>query len=173
MNSHLHRNWPILGLRALAASLFVILTIGITRSSFARVIALLASYFVVDGVLSLLAAIRQTPPAQRSECLVFAGFISVIAGALLLIWPTLPPATATMAVSVWGVATGLLTIAAALNMKMPRGRFLLGITGAVSVLLSVPLGFAAASDPIVAEWIRAYAILQAFLFVSLVDRLRP
>lgn len=150
MESHLHRNWVILGLRALAASQFVILTIAIPLSSFARLTTLLAAYWAVDGVLSLIAAIRQTPPA---ECLVFAGLISVISGALLLILPTVPPTKAVMAISAWGVTTGLLTIPGALSMEMSRGRSVLSIAGAVSVLLGVPLAFTAPGDPVMVEWL--------------------
>jgi uncharacterized membrane protein HdeD (DUF308 family) len=173
MESHLHRNWVILGLRALAASQFVILTIAIPLSSFARLTTLLAAYWGVDGVLSLIAAIRQTPPTERSECLVFAGLISVISGALLFILPTFPPAKAVMAISACGVVTGLLTIAGALNMEMPRGRSLLVIAGVVSILLGISLGSTAPGDPVLVEWLRTYAIAQAFLFLFLADLLRP
>jgi uncharacterized membrane protein HdeD (DUF308 family) len=66
-----------------------------------------------------------------------------------------------------------LTIAGALNMEMSRGRSLLSIAGAVSVLLGVPLAFTAPGGPVMVEWLRTYAIAQAFLFVFLADRLRP
>ena len=151
----------------------MIMTAAMASPSPATVPVLIGGFWVVDGILVLIAAVRFTLPSERSECLVLAGLISTILGLVLTAWPYSASFSIISIIAAWGIATGLLIIAAVLNLENPKGGFLLGMSGVLSTLLGLITAYLTPSDPSAVRWVLAHAIAQGYLMVVFSRKLRP
>jgi len=102
-----------------------------------------AAYCFVDGIASLVAGVRGArEPGHRWGALILSGIIGILIGILFLVMPLVATVAYSFVVllmlSVWAILTGALEIAAAVRLRKEiEGEWLLGISGAISVLLGV------------------------------------
>lgn len=167
-----HRNWSLIGMRALAASIFVILTAVVVSTALEKLPALLGTFWTIDGFLILSSAVRFMRPEERSEHLVFAGVVSIALGMSLPILLNTEALSFVAAIAAWGLATGLLLIAAVLNTNIPEVRSYFGASAAVSLLLGLITAYLEPSDTIVTKWILAHAVAQSYLMGILAGKLK-
>jgi uncharacterized membrane protein HdeD (DUF308 family) len=167
-----HRNWPLLGIRALAASIFVILTAVVVSTALEKLPALLGTFWAIDGFLVLSSAVRSTRPEERSELLVFAGIVSIVLGMSLPVLLETTSLSLAAAIAAWGLATGLLLAAAVLNIDVPEVRSHFGASAAVSLLLGLVTAYSDPSDAIVTKWILAHGVAQSYLMGTLAGKLK-
>jgi uncharacterized membrane protein HdeD (DUF308 family) len=104
---------------------------------------LFAAYCFIDGVASLVAGVRGArEPGHRWGALVFSGVVGVLIGILFLMMPLVATITYSFLVllmlATWAIVTGGLEIAAAIRLRKEiEGEWLLGLSGAISMLLGI------------------------------------
>src|SRR5216684_817658 len=96
--------WWTLALRGIAAIVFGILTFISPPSTLLALVILFGAYAIVDGVLSLILAIRR--PIE--------GIAGIVSGVLTFIWPGLSALVLLYLIAAWAVITGVAEIAAAI-----------------------------------------------------------
>jgi uncharacterized membrane protein HdeD (DUF308 family) len=164
-------NWGWFMLRGVLALLLGIAAIVFPLSAVFAFTMVFAAYCFVDGVASLVAGVRGArQPGHRWGALVFSGIVGILVGVLFLLMPLI--ATFTYAfltlvmLAAWSIITGVLEIAAAVRLRREiEGEWLLGLSGAISVLLGI--GIIALVIPYPAATILSAAWLIAlFAFAS-------
>jgi uncharacterized membrane protein HdeD (DUF308 family) len=132
---------------------------------------LFAAYCLVDGIASLVAGVRGArEPGHRWGALVFSGILGILVGVLFLLMPLVATFTYAFLTLVllagWSIVTGILEIMAAIRLRREmEGEWLLGISGAISVLLGV--GIVALVIPYPAATILSAAwLIAVFAFTS-------
>lgn len=164
-------NWGWFMLRGVLALLLGVGAIVFPLSAVFAFTMIFAAYCFIDGIASLVAGIRGArEPGHRWGALVFSGIIGIIVGILFLLMPLIATFTYAFLVLVmlaaWSIITGVLEIAAAIRLRREmEGEWLLGISGAISVLLGI--GIIALVIPNPAATILSAAWLIAFFaFIS-------
>jgi uncharacterized membrane protein HdeD (DUF308 family) len=136
-------NWGWFMLRGILALLLGAGAILFPLSAVFAFTLLFAAYCLVDGIASLLAGLRGArEPGHRWGALVFSGILGILVGVLFLLMPLIATFTYAFLTLVllagWSIITGLLEIMAAIRLcREMEGEWLLGISGAISVLLGV------------------------------------
>lgn len=144
---------------------------------------LFAAFSFADGVLAIASGIRgATHSRERWWVLVLSGIAGIAVGVLFVLFPLLSTMAyalfAVMVVAGWAIATGVLEIAAAIRLRREiEGEWLLGLAGALSVLLGIGLIALAWIDPGVTVlsigWLIAiYALIAGIALIVLALRLR-
>ena len=169
----LARNWWVLVLRGVLAVLFGVVAFlwpGVTVASF---VLLFGAYAVVDGVLSLAAAIRPAPGQSRWLLILF-GVLSLIAGLFVLSRPGISAVVMLYVTAVWAIASGFVGIVAAIALRrMISGEWILALYGVLSILLGIILLTRPAAGVLGFIWaIAIYAVIAGVTLVILGFRLR-
>jgi uncharacterized membrane protein HdeD (DUF308 family) len=169
----LTRNWWVVLLRGLAGIIFGLLTFFEPGISLAALVLLFGAYAFVDGVFSIVTAVRRRS-ADRWWLLLLEGIAGILAGIATLVWPAITAIVLLYLIAAWALVTGVLEIAAAIRLrKAITGEWLLALSGVASVILGVLLIIAPGPGALaVVIWIGAYAFVFGALLVALSFRLR-
>jgi len=136
-------NWGWFMLRGVVALLLGIGAIVFPLSAVFAFTMLFAAYCFIDGIASLVAGVRGArEPGHRWGALVFSGIVGVLIGILFLLMPLVATITYAFLVllmlAAWAIVTGGLEIAAAIRLRKEiEGEWLLGLSGAISVVLGI------------------------------------
>lgn len=136
-------NWKWFMVRGVVALALGIGAIVFPLSAVFAFTMVFAAYCFIDGIASLVAGVRGArEPGHRWGALILSGIIGILIGILFLVMPLVATAAYSFVVllmlSVWAILTGALEIAAAVRLRKEiEGEWLLGISGAISVLLGV------------------------------------
>jgi uncharacterized membrane protein HdeD (DUF308 family) len=170
----LAERWWTLVLRGVAAVIFGVLTFIAPGASLFALVALFGAYAIVNGVLDLVLAARGRAGEGRWGWLVFEGILSIVAGALTLLWPGITALVLLFVIAGWAIGTGIAQVIAAVRLREQiRGEWLLALAGVLSVAFGVLLVlFPGAGALAVVIWIGAYAIVFGALLIALGVRLR-
>jgi uncharacterized membrane protein HdeD (DUF308 family) len=142
-----------------------------------------AAYCFIDGIASLVAGMRGArEPGHRWGALVFSGIVGILIGVLFLLAPLVATVTYSIVVLVmlatWAIVTGVLEIVAAVRLRKEiEGEWLLGASGAISVLLGLGIVVLAVPNPVAsilsAAWLIAlFAFGTGLVLVTQALRLR-
>ncbi len=166
--------WWTLALRGIAAIVFGILTFISPPSTLLALVILFGAYAIVDGVLSLILAIRRPIEGRHWGSLLIEGIAGIVSGVLTFIWPGLSALVLLYLIAAWAVITGVAEIAAAIRLrKQVQGEWLMGLIGVLSIVFGVLLFvFPGAGALAVTLWIGAYAVAFGILLLVLALRLR-
>lgn len=176
-------NWKWFMLRGVLALLLGIGAIVFPLSAVFAFTMLFAAYCFIDGVASLIAGIHGgQEPGHRWGALVFSGIIGILIGILFLLMPLIATITYAFIVLVmlaaWAILTGILEIAVAVRLRREiEGEWLLGLSGAISVLLGIGvivlvIPYPAASILSAAWLIAFFAVGTGIVLVAQALRLR-
>lgn len=170
---HLADRWWVLVVRGLAAILFGILTFAIPGISLLALVMLWAAYALVDGVLSLVLAVRRTRAGRRWGWLLFEGIAGIAAAAVAVIWPGITAMALLAVIAAWAVLTGIAEIAVAIHLRRQlTGEWMLVVGGILSIAFGVLLVAYPAAGVLAVLWlVGAYAIAFGVLLVGLGWRL--
>jgi uncharacterized membrane protein HdeD (DUF308 family) len=170
--SLLAQSWWALALRgalAIIAGVIAFLLPGVTVAALAL---LLAAYFVADGALAIVAAVRAARQRKRWWPFVLEGLVGIGVGAVAIFWPGMTMIALVYFVAVWAIFTGVLMSVAGSYVEGPP-RWLLVLSGALSVVLGIiMISLPLAGIVAVAWWFGAYALLSGISLVALGLRLR-
>ena len=136
--SVLFQNWWSFVLRGLAAILFGLAAFAIPHITLRVLIAVFAAYALVEGILSILGAMRAIRNEKRSLLLLLTGLVSVAAGLMALFAPALTKITVLYVIAAWALFTGVLALVTSIRLrKFVEGEWLLGLSGLLSILFAI------------------------------------
>ncbi|MBI5670155.1 MAG: HdeD family acid-resistance protein [Chloroflexi bacterium] len=166
-------NWWSLLLRGLAAIVFGILVIAFPGAALSTFVILFAAYALVDGVFTIIAAIRNRQQ-ERWWVHLLEGIVSVIAGILAIAYPGITALVMLYIIAFWAILTGVFEIWAAIQLRREiEGEFWLGLGGALSILFGVLLILFPGTGILTVLWLVAgYAIAFGVVMIILAFRLR-
>jgi uncharacterized membrane protein HdeD (DUF308 family) len=170
----LSRNWWVVLVRGIVGILFGIVTFFAPGITLAALVLVFGAYAFVDGVLTLVSAIRRRSTTDRWWILVLEGIAGILVGIATLFVPGITALVLLYLIAAWALVTGILELAAAIRLrKVITNEWLLALGGIVSILLGVLLIAAPGVGALaVVIWIGAYAFVFGALLVGLSLRLR-
>jgi len=170
----LARNWWVIALRGAIAIVLGVITLLLPGVTLAALMLLFGAYALVEGILNIVAAIRDRRGGRTSWALVLEGVVSIAAGLITIVVPGVTALALLYLIAAWAVITGVLEIVAAVRLrKVIRHEWWLALSGVLSVILGVLMMIAPAAGALaLVLWIGAYAIVFGVLLVALAFRLR-
>lgn len=168
------------GVLLILLGIFALLAPGFALFTFALVFA---AYSFVDGVLALVAGVRAARhDGRRWGAMLLSGLAGVAIGVLFALFPLVSTVAYALLivwlVAAWAAITGALEIAAAIRLRRTiEGEWLLGLSGALSVLLGAALVWLLFASPAatllsVAWLIAIYAVVAGVALIALGVRMR-
>jgi uncharacterized membrane protein HdeD (DUF308 family) len=181
--SHLAtHNWGWFMLRGVLALILGVCAIVFPLSALFAFTLVFAAYSFVDGIASLMAGIRGARAGERWGALVFLGITGILVGVIFVLLPMIATATyafvSILMLAIWSIITGLFEIMAAIRLRKEiEGEWLLGLSGAVSLLLGIGIAALVLPNPaatiLSAAWLIAiYAFIVGVALVAQAFRLK-
>ena len=179
----LRRNWGWIVFRGILALALGVVSFLFPLSALFAFAMVFAAYAGADGILSMVAAVRG---ARRKEerwwAYVIRGIIGIATAVLFVLMPevmTVGYALVTLVMlAIWAIVTGALEIVAATSLRKEiSGEWLMGLSGALSVVLGIVIIILLVLDPLTtlpsAAWvIGSYAIFAGVVLLGLGFKLR-
>jgi uncharacterized membrane protein HdeD (DUF308 family) len=137
-------NWGWFMVRGIIALLLGVCAVVFPLSALFAFTLIFAAYAFVDGIASLIAGIRGAQAGQHWGVLIFSGIVGILVGILFLAMPIVATVTyAYLSIAIlaaWSIITGVLEIWAAIRLRREiEGEWLLGVSGAISLLLGLAI----------------------------------
>jgi uncharacterized membrane protein HdeD (DUF308 family) len=174
MAFELAKKWWVLLLRGILLIVIGVLAF-VAPSTFAIFVG---AYMLVDGFAMLGSGITDQPGGENRWVLLLIGVLGIIAGFILLFFPTFGLLTLTYVIAVWAVVTGVLTVISAIRLRQEiDNEWWLIISGVLAVIFGI-LVFTGGEQGVVAgAWAIAtvfgiFAILVGILSIVLAFRVR-
>jgi uncharacterized membrane protein HdeD (DUF308 family) len=167
-------NWRALALRGFVALLFGLLVLFWPGLVLAVLALLFGIYAVVDGLITLVPALRSSGRGAQRWLPLAEGAVGIIAGLSALLWPGLSSNGLLYVIVAWAMLTGILKIVTAvvLRAEVEQG-WLLGGSGALSVLFGVLLAALTGSDlSSLAPLVGGFAVVVGLALIVFAFRLR-
>jgi uncharacterized membrane protein HdeD (DUF308 family) len=170
----LAKKWWVLLLRGILLIIIGILAF-IAPTTFAIFVG---AYMLVDGFSMLGAGFSDQPAGQSHWPLIIVGILGVVAGFLLLFYPTLGLITLTYVIAAWAIITGILTIISAVRLREEiDNEWWLIIGGILAVIFGVLVFFGGQQGVVagafaIATVFGVFAILVGILSIVLGYRVR-
>ena len=172
MSAALARNWWAVALRGVFAILFGLMALFLPGATLGSLVLLFAVYMLVDGVFDTFAGLRAAAHHARWGLLILEGVVDLLAGAATLVLPGLTVLVAITVLGIWAVVSGALLIVAAFRLHAQHGRWLLALSGLVSLVWGVVLYLSPVAGALVLTWwLGGYALAFGVLLLVLAVRL--
>lgn len=174
MIAMLARNWWLIALRGLFAIIFGILAFVWPGPTIAALIILFGAYVLVDGIFSVIAGIAAYGERERWWAVLLEGLASIAIGLITFFWPNVTALVLLYFIAVWAIVTGVLEIAAAIQLRrVITGEWLMILTGIASMVFGILLVIFPGAGALAMLWVIAsYAIIFGVLMIILAFRLR-
>jgi uncharacterized membrane protein HdeD (DUF308 family) len=173
MNVNLERNWWLVALRGLAGVLFGLVALILPFATILALVLLFSAYMIVDGVFSIVAAIRAARRRDRWGLLTLQGVASLAAGVLVFLWPGITVFAFVLLIAAWSIVSGSLLLPAAFRIDSGHGRWWLALGGIASLAFGVLAILAPLAGAVVLTWwLGAYALVFGVLLLIVAFRLR-
>lgn len=171
--SLLSQTWWLILLRGLVAIIFGLLICLYPDITVPVMIMFFGAFVLADGVLAVVSAIQGRKSHQDWWVLLVWGLVSIIAGALTLVMPSVTAFVLLMYIAAWAVVTGIMEIIAAIRLRgetLGRGWLIMG--GLLSALFGLILFIQPIAGALAIVWlIGTFAILLGIIFVALALRM--
>jgi uncharacterized membrane protein HdeD (DUF308 family) len=167
-------NWWALALRGVLAVIFGLIAFFMPVPTLYALTILFGVYALIDGFLSIGAAIHSARAHEHWWALLLEGIAGVCAAMVAFMAPALTLLVVIYIIASWGVVTGILEIVAAIRLRrFIRGEWLLALAGLASIVFGLFLFAAPVSGAIViAWWMGAYVLVFGLLMIGVAFRLR-
>lgn len=173
MSAALARNWWLVALRGLVSILFGAIAFAAPAAFVLSLVLFFAAYMLVDGVFTIVAAVRAAQHHERWGFLLFEGLIDILVGVAAFLVPAAAVWAFVLLLAAWAFVTGGLMIAAAFRLHLHYGRWWLVLGGVVSLLFGLALVIEPGMSALVLTWwLGAYAIAFGVMLVILAFSLR-
>jgi len=173
MNARLADNWWAIALRGVFAILFGLIALLLPGVTLTALALLFAAYMLVDGIFDIVAGVRAATQGERWGWLVLEGIVDLIAGAIAVVWPLITILAFVLLLAAWAIVSGGLLTAAAFRLHATHGRWVMALSGIVSVVWGVLLAIWPIVGAVVLTWwMGAYALVFGILLLVLAIRLR-
>jgi uncharacterized membrane protein HdeD (DUF308 family) len=169
----LAQNWWLFLLRGLCAIVFGVLAFIWPGATLLTLVLLYGGFALVDGVASIIIAIRGEPLTSRWWLAIIGG-LGIAAGILTLCWPGLTALVLLLFIAVWAIATGVTQIIGGIRLRKEiDNEWLPIVSGVLSVLFGLLLLVRPGAGALAMIFvIGTYAIVQGILMVAFSWRLR-
>ena len=163
------RTWGALALRGLIAILFGLAVLFWPGISLAVFILLFAAFALLDGIFALAAGF-----SKDGWPLLLEGLISILAAVVAILWPGIAIIAFVWLLAFWALATGIIEIIAAINLrKVIKGEWLLVLGGILSIILGILLFVYPIAGIVALIWVMGiYAIIFGIVLLFLSFRLK-
>ncbi len=175
-------NWGWFMVRGVLALILGLIAVYRPFSALFAFTLVFAAYFFIDGVASLIAGVRGARAGERWGALVFRGVTGILIGVLFVLMPIVATATyaflSILMLAVWSIIAGLFEVMAAVRLRKEiEGEWLLGLSGAISLLLGVGIIALVLPSPaatiLSAAWLIAiYAFIAGVVLIAQALRLK-
>jgi uncharacterized membrane protein HdeD (DUF308 family) len=168
------RNWWALVLRGVLSVAFGVFALALPGAAFAVLVVGFGVYALADGVLNVVAALRDARGERDWWTLLLSGVVGVVAGLAAFVAPALTALVLLYVIAGWAVLTGVLEIAAAVRLRRHvTGEWLMALEGGLSVAFGVLIMLAPLAGALaVVLLIGAYALVSGLVLLALGARLR-
>jgi uncharacterized membrane protein HdeD (DUF308 family) len=168
------RNWWALALRGILGMVLGVFAGLMPAAFFAALVLAFGAYAFADGVLNIVAALRDARGERGWWSLLLAGVAGVLAGIAAFAAPALTALVLLYVIAGWAVVTGVLEIVAAVRLRREiAGEWLMALNGVASVLFGALIMIAPAAGALaVVLLIGVYAFLSGLVLLALGIRLR-
>jgi uncharacterized membrane protein HdeD (DUF308 family) len=172
MPKEVTRYWWALALRGLVAVLFGIAAFVWPELTLRVLVLLFGAFVLADGIFAVLYALGSDVPFRGM--LLAEGLIGIAVGIAALFWTEITQQIILYLIAAWAVVTGILEIAAAIDLrKVIEGEWLLALGGLASVAFGVLVALQPNAGALALIWlIGAYAIVFGVSLIALGFRLR-
>jgi uncharacterized membrane protein HdeD (DUF308 family) len=167
-------SWWAMVLRGIAGIVFGVLAFMWPHITLTVLVFLFGAYALVDGAFSIVAGIKSYGEYKRWWLLLIEGVLSVLAGAFAFFVPAMTALILLILIASWAIVTGILEIAAAIQLrKVITGEWLLALSGVLSVLFGALLLYNPVRGALAVVWlIGAYSIVFGILLIAFGIKLR-
>ena len=173
MSGALAHNWWAVALRGVFAILFGIIALLMPEVTLTALVLLFSAYMLVDGVFTIVAAVRAARRHERWGWLVLEGIADLAAGAIAFLWPVITVVAFIYLLAAWAIVSGALMTAAAFRLHILHGRGWMLFGGVVSLIWGVLLIVWPLTGALVLTWwLAAYALFFGGALLVLAFRLR-
>ncbi len=174
MRLSLATNWWALVLRGVLGVVLGLVSFAWPSVTLVALAFLFAGYALIDGVVSIIGAVRAMERHERSVALVLEGIVGIGAAAVTILWPSLTVLALVYIIAAWSIITGSLEIAAAVRLRrIISGEWLLVLGGIASLLFGFLVILAPIAGALVlAVWVGEYWLIFGGLLISFGVRMR-
>jgi uncharacterized membrane protein HdeD (DUF308 family) len=169
MNEIVTEAWWSLAVRGAAALLFGILTLVWPAITLWALVLLFGGYALVDGVTTLGAVVIGDPDARgRRGRLLLHALVGIAVGIATFAWPDITALALLYLVAAWAFLTGVLEIAAAVELRRIRRRaWVAGVIGALSVAVAALLVVRPGDGALAVTWaIGWFAVVSGVTYLA-------
>ena len=165
--------WWVLAVRGLAAIIFGILALFAPGITFAMLVMFFGAFALVDGVFTLIAAIRRSS-GEQWWVLLLQAIAGIAFGIIALAAPIATAIALIFLIAAWCIVTGVLEVLVAIRLRKEiEGEWLLAASGVLSILLGIALAVLPGPGLVAITWmIGAYAIAVGVILITLGFKLR-
>lgn len=169
----LARCWWLFVLRGVVSILFGVTALVWPAITAVAFVLLFAAWAIVDGVSSLVAALRDVEKGREALLLGVEGLLGIAAGVVAFVWPEPTLVVVALVAGAWAIVTGVLEIIAAIRLRREiRGELLLALAGGASIVVGIVLvRFPIAGILGLAVLLAAYAVVFGAVLIGLGIRL--
>ena len=162
-------HWWVVLLRGLLAILFGVLAFTWPGLTAVILVTIWGVYALFDGVVGIIAGIR-----GKWGSLVVLGVLSILAGAVALVWPGLTAISLLWVLAIWIIVAGVMQIAAAVRLrKEVQGEWMWILSGILMVVLGLVFFMRPGAGILSVTWlIASLAIVWGILLVMLSFKLK-
>ena len=147
-------------LRGILAVIFGIIALRSPHVVASAFVVVFAIYAFMDGILDFVLAGQRGRAGESWGWYVFEGLVSVALGIIALAFPGITLLTIVLLIGIRAIVMGILEVVEAFSWEGAESRWLLGITGVLSVMLGILLlGSPAAGGMVILWTIGIYAIV--------------
>jgi uncharacterized membrane protein HdeD (DUF308 family) len=170
----LERNWWMLLSRGVLAFIFGLFCFAYPGVTLTIMTITFGIYALTDGILAVASAISRGPGQPRWWSTLAEGIVGIIFGGLSLITRDMTGLGLLYLIAAWAILTGILKVAAAVQLRRQIiGEWLLLFGGASSMLCGLLLLLMPGAGVLaVVFWIGAYALTLGMIFVVFALRLK-
>src|SRR5215475_2296195 len=111
------QNWWAIALRGLVAVMFGIAAFMWPRITLWVLAPLFGAYAMINGIFAVIESYRRDVSRERSWALLFEGVVSVVVGAMILIWPGLTAMGLLFLIAFWAIVTGVFEFITAIELR--------------------------------------------------------
>jgi uncharacterized membrane protein HdeD (DUF308 family) len=129
-------HWWVFVVRGLLVIAFGLLTLLWPAITVLVLIALFATFCVLDGVTSIISAVQRKDWGWQF----FGGILSIVVGFLAIMWPASAGFALIILIAAWAIMRGVLDISAAISLRRELNKqleWMLIISGIVSILFGL------------------------------------
>ncbi len=166
-----HVGWAM-ALRGVFAVVFGVIAIRSPAIAASAFVVIFAVYAFADGILDFVLAGQLGRAGQRWAWYAFAGLASIALGVIALAYPGVTLIAVVLLVALRAMAIGIFELVAAFSWEGIERRWLLGLTGLLSIVLGLLLIASPAAGAVALLWtVGVYAVVFGVMLFGMGVRL--